>query len=351
MGNKMELTQEQKYVLHAVVTNIRNGAGQITIGGYAGTGKTLLVKYLKQFFPNFGVCAYTGKAANILRSRGIDSASTIHSRIYTPTVEDGTMYFELAIDPGCSGFIVDEASMVSQEIYLDLKSFNLPIIFVGDHGQLEPIGSDFNLMQSPDYRLETIHRNAGDIARFAEYLRKGYASRGFKCKDGSVQLIHNITNEHLLNTHQVICAYNKTRVEYNNHIRKLLNRTELLHTGERIMCLRNNRQQNLFNGMQGKVVRIYQYKKKNHLDFETNDFVHEGIWFDTEQFGKETYKLSYGNKSNPFDYAYVITCHKAQGDEWPQVLVIEQKCRNWDHRRWAYTAASRARSKLVWKVG
>lgn len=49
-----------------------------------------------------------------------------------------------------------------------------------------------------------------------------------------------------------------------------------------------------------------------------------------------------------FDYGYAITCHKSQGDEWESVLVLEEKSDLWEHKRWAYTAASRAKSKLVW---
>lgn len=51
---------------------------------------------------------------------------------------------------------------------------------------------------------------------------------------------------------------------------------------------------------------------------------------------------------NPFDYAYVVTCHKMQGDEQPNILVYEQVCDKWDHKRWAYTAASRAKDKVYW---
>ncbi|MFN9959486.1 MAG: hypothetical protein ACK55I_40875, partial [bacterium] len=75
--------------------------------------------------------------------------------------------------------------MVGKTIYEDLRSFGKPLIFVGDHGQLEPIGDDFNLMREPDYRLETIHRNAGEIAHFAEYVRQGYRPSSWEVRNGS----------------------------------------------------------------------------------------------------------------------------------------------------------------------
>lgn len=348
----MELTNQQKRILYEVVKNIRSGASETSLGGYAGTGKTVLVSYIRKFFPDFGVCAYTGKAANVLRKKGISDATTIHSRIYKPYVENGVVYFELTPDPACEGFLVDEASMVSEEIYLDLKSFNLPMIFVGDHGQLEPIGSNFNLMRRPDYKLEEIHRNAGDIARFADHLRKGFAARGFRPEDGSTEFLGKATLDDYLSVDQVICAYNITRVEINKEVRQALGYEGILNVGERVMCLRNNRTQGLFNGMQGTVLSLYKGRwGRNYMDFESNGFVYTGIWYDLNQFGKETYDFEGGKDSpNPFDYVYACTCHKAQGDEWNEVLVIEQKCRKWDHKRWAYTAASRARTGLKWKL-
>ena len=48
-----------------------------------------------------------------------------------------------------------------------------------------------------------------------------------------------------------------------------------------------------------------------------------------------------------FDYGYCITCHKAQGSEYGKVLVVEEYLRGNDHARWLYTAATRAKDKLV----
>src|SRR3954447_26441989 len=52
-----------------------------TLGGYAGTGKTTVIRTLNEELPLFAVCAYTGKAANVLRRKGV-AASTIHSLIF-----------------------------------------------------------------------------------------------------------------------------------------------------------------------------------------------------------------------------------------------------------------------------
>ena len=52
-------------------------------------------------------------------------------------------------------------------------------------------------------------------------------------------------------------------------------------------------------------------------------------------------------KPEEFDYGYCVTCHKSQGSEYDKVLVFEEHLRGGDHARWLYTAATRAKKKLV----
>lgn len=316
------------------------------------THNTTLIKYLIKFFPNFKVCAYTGKAANVLRKKGIE-ASTIHSLIYQPIIEDGILVgFDLADNLDADGVIIDEASMVSKEIYEDLKYFDLPLIFVGDHGQLEPIGSDFNLMLNPDFRLEQIHRNANEIAKFAQHLRMGYVARSFRPKTDRVVFLNswNVTPTQMINVDQIICAFNKTRVGINTKVREILGFKGLLNVNEKIICLKNNKELMLFNGMQGTVRSLHKKKGSDRLDFEFDERVYPSLKYSKQFFHKERPDLeNYGkDEPIPFDYAYGITTHKSQGDEWDKVMVYEQKSGMWNHRRWAYTAASRAAEQLVW---
>lgn len=348
--NDVNLTNHQKNALLKLVNGIRKeNKTEQTLGGYAGTGKTTLIRYLLHFFQDYGVAAYTGKAANILRRKGIGGASTIHSLIYKPQFDMGHIYFDLADSLPYQGIIIDESSMVSEEIYNDLKTFGLPMIFVGDHGQLEPVGSKFNLMAKPEVRLEEIHRNAGDIAKFAEHIRKGKTAQSYKAED-KIEFKRRASIEYLMDADQVICAYNKTRIQTNANIRAEKGLEGIINVGERVMCLRNNKKLGLFNGMQGTVVDLYEGRhNRKYMDFDFDGEVIKEVWYDPKCFGKEKAEIDHGRDTpNPFDYAYCITAHKAQGDEWDKVMVIEQKCKNWDHRRWAYTAASRSREKLVW---
>jgi exodeoxyribonuclease V len=349
------LSDEQRDAIEALVNGIGQGKGQQTLGGYAGTGKTTSIWELRSRLPHFAVCAYTGKAANMLRRKGLPTASTIHSLIYIPeTGLDGKVYFRLRYERELNevdGFIIDEASMVGRTIHRDLMSFGLPAIFVGDHGQLEPIEPGFNLMQAPDYRLETIHRNSGEIPRFAEWLRLGREARTFRSATGAVTLVdpNDLDDETVLSADQIIVGFNKSRVAINAHVRRLQGRAGPVHVGERVMCLRNNREEGVFNGMQGTVLAVRKTSNRLQIDFETHDGIHRGLNVDPEQFGKEKGPGQDGHRDlHPFDYAYAITAHKAQGDEWDSVLVWEQRCKVWDHRRWAYTSASRAQRRLIW---
>jgi exodeoxyribonuclease-5 len=385
------LSDEQAAVYDAVLANLDRSQVQ-TVCGYAGCGKTVLVSALAEALPGFAVCAFTGKAAHVLRKKGVDGAQTIHSLIYKPTMPDLTearaelkrleealaegkatadqvrtaekRLRDLAGQPAfrlregremrtaegeeVEGLLVDEASMVSRAIHRDLLSFGLPVVFVGDHGQLPPVGDDVGLMRDPDYRLETIHRNAGPVAHFAEHLRKGGHPRRWYCGGEAVRVISQgaVTGGMLLEADQIICGFNNTRVSLNRKIRDLLGRTELLEAGDRVICLRNDREAGLFNGMQGVVTRV-------DLDRAVMDFTDddgrpfEGVEYDPQQFGKPKYVFD-GDAPHPFDYSHAITCHKAQGSEWGHVLVVEQHCAWWEHQRWAYTAASRARERLTW---
>jgi ATP-dependent exoDNAse (exonuclease V) alpha subunit len=103
--------------------------------------------------------------------------------------------------------------------------------------------------------------------------------------------------------------------------------------------------------MQGHVSDLNKTQNRHFLDLITDDDEFSQIRYDRFQFGQEKSVTEwYEDMPNPFDYAYCITCHKAQGDEWDYVMVIEERCKHWNHWRWAYTAASRAKHRLYWAL-
>lgn len=343
----IEVTKEQKDIIIKILKELKNKQ-YITLGGYAGTGKSTIIKILKHKLSGFAVGAYTGKAANVLRQKKIHDARTIHNLIYYPIKNEEETIWLKSPEIDFDGFIIDEASMVSKEIHEDLISYNKPIIYIGDHGQLEPIGSKFNLMANPDYKLETIHRNAGEIAYFSNHLREGKCPKKFESSK-KVKIVKKslIENEHLIKAEQIICAFNKTRVSINNRIRNAFGFEGIINKNEKIICLKNNKQLQLFNGMQGVVTDVHKY---NRFSFVSNDVLYHNMLYNKEQFGKEKNEFEFLSDENPFDYAYAITTHKSQGDSFNSVIVFEEKCDKWCHKRWSYTSASRAKNLLIWTI-
>lgn len=353
------LSLEQQDAVNKLFSNISFKQVQ-TLGGYAGTGKTTVIKTLVSRLTsnnmNPAICAYTGKAVNVLRNKDLTS-QTLHSLLYTPiydtdgNIDGWSLVNKNLITDVFDVIIVDEASMVDSIIYKDLVEIGLPIIFVGDHGQLEPISNSdkFNLMRDPDIKLEKIHRNSGEIAYFADFVRKGNLPSKFPTQN-RVQLVKasGVEPRHYAEYDQTICVYNKSRIRINNMVReyKKIN-LSYISVGDKIICLKNHFTQGLYNGMQGIVTQVHRNEK---ISFLSNGIKYSKIPYDPEQFGKEKtdYKREIFSRKNPFDYAYAITCHKSQGDEWDDVIVYEENNEFCDPLRWRYTAASRAKNSLIW---
>lgn len=353
-----KLSDEQNAAVASVKALLKKGNQVVTLGGFAGVGKTVVAAYLHQTYPEYAVAAYTGKAADVLRRKGLPGA-TIHSTIYTPRQFDGHLDFVLKnrSEVGCDGFIIDEASMVGTDLFKDLLSFDLPIIAIGDHGQLPPVGEDAGLMKNPNVRLETIHRNAGPIARFAEHLRKGGDARDWKA-DGrvvSVGLKKDVTPKHRVAADQIICAFNRSRVGLNRTVRRHLGRPEapVPTDGDRVICLKNDRNYGVFNGQQGKVEEV-NHQNGTMLfvpEFgEPIELPYDPRTWNAEKLPQDEGRWRRPGDPVPFDFAYAVTAHKFQGSEDDRILVYEERCQYWEHARWAYTAASRARTNLMWAV-
>ncbi len=351
----------------------------LTLGGFAGSGKTTIISELLRTMrgQRVAVCAFTGKAASVLRSKGVD-ASTMHRLIYAPeswcslcqhstTVEkvDDKATCTRCNKPGYVStrwirapfidaelVIVDEASMLNSKLVVDIEELAPKILYVGDHGQLEPIGDDPGLMHEPDIRLETIHRQAegSGIIQFAHHVRTGsHPSRwDGKYDDVHVRIGQRPTGEALSKFDAILCGYNNTRVAVNAAIRKQRGYTSKLpEVGERLICLQNDKDIGIFNGL---LVTVLQRRASD--DYPRYDIEDDSgqRYFDVrihpDQFGEEK-KLEWVSKGlGLFEFGYCMTAHKSQGSEWEKVAVLEQLARSWDAARWRYTAATRASKYL-----
>lgn len=356
----------------------------ITLGGYAGTGKTTLIAIIRQELSKLnknlkvGFASYTGKAARVLRTKLTeqkvilpqDTVGTIHSLIYSPIVNDKEEIIgwkkKDKIDREL--IIIDEASMVDESIWHHLLSYNVPIIVVGDHGQLPPINGNFNLMQKPQLQLEQIHRQAEEnpIIGLSIQAREHGLIRTGKYSD-TVQK-YNLNDpesgeivEELLATCDddtlVLCGYNTTRVRLNNHIRTIRGFESPEPTpGDRVICLRNNHRKNIFNGMLGTIQSIEDadedwYMAAIALDDESG--IYKGL-ISRSQFGAKE-SLNFTNRRSAimrgdlFNFGYALTVHKAQGSQAKRVILFEErfgKMSDEQWRRWLYTAVTRAEEEL-----
>lgn len=288
----------------------------ITLGGYAGTGKTTVVGEIRNKLPitvRIAYCAYTGKATSVLRNKllskkciySTDSISTIHSLIYKPKIEDGEIVGwikENSIDYDL--IIVDECSMVSSEVFRDLLSYGIPILCIGDHGQLPPISNDdFNLMSNPEIKLENIHRY--DSSEDSPLLKVSMLARmegkiPFETFGDSVlkvsvkdttKINKFINSMGDFSSAMVICGFNSTRITWNNKIRKKLGRfDDNPVAGDRIICLKNNKKCDtgpIYNGMMGTILE--KYTNKDYYDitcqFDGENELYKGP-IDKLQFGE-----------------------------------------------------------------
>jgi len=362
----IELSEEQRIALTTIQDWFDDGSGmnqcEFKLGGYAGTGKTTLIKSVIKELQGqkhtYLLCAFTGKAVNVLQRKGLHQAATIHSSIYHCEInKDGTYSFSLrshlAGDP--SLIIVDEASMISQDLYNDLRSFGIPILFVGDPGQLEPVGDNPNLMAKPDYVLSKIHRQAekSPIITIANEIRNGGIFRRIPDQDAYIlRDKRSITPELILKASQLIVAKNQTRNAFNAQVRRFKGSPPMsLVPDEKLIVLKNNKNFGVFNGMILYLIKVEQDRGDawfcNLKDDMDNIYRNIPVW--KKPFIGELKKGEYATRHVVhMDFAYAITCHKSQGSEWDHVMLYDEYMPPtvWDMKRWRYTGITRASNKI-----
>jgi exodeoxyribonuclease V len=382
----MILSDDQQKAVEVIIKwfNAKNKPPFLTLGGYAGTGKTTLMAYVKlqiaemtENKTKIAFCSYTGKASQHLKNRLVthralttkDHISTIHGLIYTPIEnKQGVIVgWEQKDDIEADLVIVDEASMLDEKIWQDLLSYNVPILAIGDHGQLPPIKEGFNLMQKPMLLLEHIHRQAaGDpIIEVSKIARETgvvppakYSDRVIKYSSDDINFSE--TSRELLETYNkdtlVLCGYNATRNKINQFIRGAMGFEESIpQPGDRVICLRNNHKKGIYNGMLGTVNNIRHRDEWFEADIlmdDTNKLFSGRLY--KEQFGaKEPINFTADRKKatdmDLFDFGYALTVHKAQGSQAQRVILFEERFSKMDDeqwRRWLYTGITRAQKEL-----
>ena len=380
--------------------------------GYAGTGKTFLVDHVVRrlgLVPGESVVfvAPTGKAASVL-IRGGTPASTVHSLIYTreeeiEADENGEIVAEHflrfvkkeKIDDAIRLIVLDETSMVSDDVLRDLLSYGVRCLCCGDPAQLPPVNGSNSLLTMPVYTLTEIVRQEREnpIVRIALAAREG---RPVGYGDfGCVRIIprraftRTLRRELFSQADQIIVGTNRTRAAINREAREFRGippEALLPVDGEKVICTLNDWSKTLDEGgnfhlVNGIIGTCYNVREQldglGELDFKP-DFLAEPVCelpFDAGVFVRGEYYHGYGARACRltngmlvheddramlrrfkvrredtvcrFEFAYAVTCHTAQGSEHDFVVVIDESGCFAEGGRWLYTAVTRARKQLV----
>ena len=400
----------------------------LRIFGYAGSGKSTIVKYALNELgvnphgagnePGFLAATFTGKAALVMTRKGTP-ASTIHSLIYRvseatqaeiervkqeiaeiraklpglPPAERlleqsrlGSLELRLqdihkprfvlndqSLVREAALIVLDEVSMVGDEMARDLLAFGKPILVLGDPGQLPPIKGEGAFTQAtPDVMLTEIHRQAGEsaIIRLATLARQGLPIP-YGEHDTYVWKMprHAVNARQMLRGGQVICGRNATRLQLNLAMKAAAGFPGVYPTGqgEKIICLKNRNDLGVVNGL---FLTLEEIQDEDELCFSAAVVTEDGIRLGGERQGKpERFKIYKGHFDDHvvFDdqrgqrdhwkkkglieavWGWAITCHKSQGSQWENILIYDDGLGRTaeDRARWLYTAITRAEKGLV----
>lgn len=437
------LSNDQRAAYDSIMHWVDDGSGELlSLGGYAGSGKSTLVSLVANNIELPAFCAFTGKATSVLRRKlrtaGTETVvaqrykndlppstkpfcGTIHQLIYAAcecrepeVVEDidengktmRTFIYPEKDENGdcvqCGGegwhrrealdrryglIIVDEASMVDDSMLADLRGYGVPILAVGDHGQLPPVRGIGSLMKEPNLRLEQIHRQAegNPIIALSKMVREEgrLPNVTMNGSDDAVrffglQYVEDIVRdryesasaERLLEM-GLACYTNRRRLGLNEAVRRARGTAGIApRKGEHVICLRNmgKGRATVANGMRGVLTSDVMdvEGRETHVagsvafpedgiearpyEMLAAQFGREKTFQFVEELVAETGLRSFSSAGALFDFGYAMTVHKMQGSQFDDLVVCAERggyMTNEDWKRWLYTAVTRASKKLT----
>lgn len=403
----VDLTAEQEAAVAHVVDWLDNFEFQRVpikrMIGPAGTGKTTVLKEIaRRTRRRMRFCAFAGKAAMVLRTKGCDEAETIHKAIYEPRGQSVKHYQEelaklegitnaaeratheakleqMRIAMQTPGFVkrlpsefhtrtawgIDEVSMVDRFLGEDLMSYGFPVLAVGDPCQLPPVagtGFFFPPGFKADVELKQIHRQAAGspVLRIATAIRNG--QRIPYGRLGDCQVVDKMPLSEYLSYDQVLCGTNKMRQQVNTALRKIKGRQKVMEPGEKLICLQNNYEVGVMNGSQWEVVKCVPWTDtKGNVFYRAHikSLDEPGVEIKTAlihlnplleghpKFDKHWTPMLTGTPTAlVMTYGYCMTVHKSQGSQWNTVAIIDDWTGN-SYKEWLYTGVTRAAQRMT----
>lgn len=360
--------QQKKAVVHALTNRIS------LVTGFPGTGKSIVIRVIvdmiTKFFPlaTIECAAFAGKAVQRLEDvlKGAARAQTIH-RLLQHSIGGTEQKRTIHVDY----LLIDECSMIDAKLFGDLLesiSDNTCIVLVGDTEQLPSIGSgqvfkdliDSELIKSTKLNIifrqsavSSIVRNAHKIANYFETVKNQLEfDEEFKFIPANnnnevVKQIENVYEELLENGYsikdiQVLSTIRDGDLgikELNEVIRHITQEgcsfieNIGITVADRVIQKENNYDIQRYNGETG-IVMQESYINKTHkveVEFLTGE--------------KETYE---NKQILQLELAYCISVHKAQGSEFPVVIIpVKKEHIKYLNRNLIYTACTRAKQKVV----
>lgn len=340
--------------------------------GYAGTGKTTLAAYIVQELGltiDEVVCAaFTGKAASVIQNKTGIPSYTIHQLTYAfnGCDADGKPVFKMKdtstlAEHRVKLLILDECSMVTEQNFKDLCSWGCLILALGDPAQLPPIKGVPFFQTDPHYQLEEIQRQRGEAAAISVFAN-AIRNHGLPTPDGvrvRIMAAKDFDPAGFLLADQVLCGKNDTRVSHNKWQRERRGFTSPLPMkGEKVICLMNNKHARIYNGEMMEVLEDVVLNE--HFPTCANMLVRyecaPGVFREmavncnVESFNMQYPNVRFPMEGTPFEFGYATTVHKAQGSEWNNIIIMDDKLNIKDpdfRRQWLYTSVTRARETVT----
>ena len=321
----MELTNQQNKVFEQIKAFLNSDASVFILRGYAGTGKTTMVKVIADYIEQtrqLAMMAPTGRAARVLAMKTGHTATTIHKAIYSKAhvepkkvkdIAESEFKFVFSINNSENGgnivAIVDEASMVcsrkiEHELFMfgtdnlmeDLLTFVRPnfggkVIFVGDPAQLPPVGESVSNALRAEYfkekGLKVIEAELTEVLRQKDdsvILKNAMMIRDLLKKDKRNQLVfeeqkddvETVPSEQFLDKYLnyrkesgrhdsvIICYSNKSANRYNRDIRKSLYGGDVpLQENDILLITQNNYRLDRMNGEFVPVLSIGERRQQS----------------------------------------------------------------------------------------